>query len=113
MTERRQIAIRFDAASFQRIEELADACGTSIAATVRQLTAHALDYDPEQIAKDAEAVAAKYERKVADIKQVRIVDEPQLSMLKAHHWRILAGWLRKHAANGEQGRGVKLDTQEG
>ncbi len=105
MTERRKIAIAFDLASFQRIEELADACGTSIAATIRQLTDAALEergVKPEDWARLAEKCARHYEQQIGDVHQVRIVPEPQLSKIKATHWRILAGWIRNSPGQSTQ-----------
>ena len=49
----------------------------------------------ETIAKEADARATEYEREASACKQLRIVPEPQLSQLKAKHWRILASWLRR------------------
>jgi hypothetical protein len=51
----------------------------------------------ETIALQAETVASSYEREMACAKkkQTRTVPDPQLSQIKAQHWRILAKWIRE------------------
>lgn len=51
----------------------------------------------EDIAKEAERYADRMEREVGAIKQRRRVPEPQLSKLKAQHWRIIAKFMREQA----------------
>jgi hypothetical protein len=43
-----------------------------------------------RLAAYCNGLADQYEKQVANVKQVRTVPEPQLSKLKAKHWRILA-----------------------
>lgn len=62
----------------------------------------AIKAERERVACYAEDVAQKYEDEIRAIKQVRTVPEPQLSKLKAQHWRILAKFVRDSGANGQQ-----------
>lgn len=61
----------------------------------------------ETLARAAETQAASYEVDAAncDVSQVRIVPEPQLSRLKAKHWRTLAQWIRRESLKQPQGGG--------
>lgn len=51
----------------------------------------------EELAKAAESRAQEYEREAAScgLRQASVVPEPQLSKLKAAHWRIIAKWIRE------------------
>lgn len=53
-----------------------------------------LDEHREEWARYADEQAAHYERSIAGIVQRTTVPEPQLSLLKAAHWRIIAKVIR-------------------
>lgn len=109
-TEKQAIGIRdgklmklvcaFDVETWEDVRARAVQNKISVAEQVRRLVEIGLEGDGiEEIARKADKQAAAYEQEAvrSTQSQQRIVPEPQLSQLKATHWRILAKFIRGQA----------------
>lgn len=109
LTEKQAIGIRsgrhmklvcaFDIETWQDVRARAAKQKISVAEQVRRLVEIGLEDDDAgsaggRLADYCDQQAVSYERTAAAHHQVRTVPEPQLSKLKAQHWRILAKAVR-------------------
>lgn len=92
-----KLVCAFDIETWQQVRQLAVEKKISVAEQVRRLVEIGLDSDVdlEAIARQADNYASGYEREAGDKHQRTTVPEPQLSKLKAAHWRILAKFIRE------------------
>lgn len=92
-----KISIAFEQATFDEINNLwlAEKDSMSFAAKVRNLTVLGLAIERFAKYADDRAKEFEYEAATCGVHQVQIVPDPQLSRLKAQHWRIIAKAIRE------------------